>query len=111
MAYNRDIAAEIKAEMQKEKIDWNRVIQLGNERNEKIKATGMQTQSTEDYINQLYVQRISANTVKPNTNVSSPSPSNANSYSPSSSPNSYSPSSSPNSYSPSPTTLKTRMRL
>lgn len=94
MAYNPNIdyAAELAREMKNPKIDWNKVSQLSQGRDAKISATGVNTQSTEDYINQLYAQRTPTNTVKPNTNVSSPSPSNTNSYSPSSSPNSYSPS-------------------
>jgi hypothetical protein len=56
----RDIAAEIEAEMSKDTIDWARVGRLANERDEKIAATGMDTMSTSDWINALYNQRAGA---------------------------------------------------
>lgn len=55
---NRDIASEIAAEFEKDTIDWGKVSQLASERDAKIASLGMQTQSTEDYINQLFANRI-----------------------------------------------------
>lgn len=55
MAYNPNIdyAAEIEKEFQKGKPSWSKIATLAQARNKKIEGEGIQTKSTQDYINEL----------------------------------------------------------
>jgi hypothetical protein len=63
MSYNPNIdyAAEIAKEMAKDEVDWGKISQLYQAREEKIKETGIQTQSTSDYIDKLWAERNQTN--------------------------------------------------
>ena len=83
MAYNPNIdyAAEIEKEFQKDKPSWSKIATLAQARNKKIEGEGIQTKSTEDYINELmskygYADPMSGSPKKNSTQGTSYTPPN-----------------------------------